>query len=734
MDLDNYEKSSDASVKFNIKVSLSDDRQADAPSDVMFHDYSDFDDLGELDESSDAPVESSDCNSPESSIATSDNEISQLGIVPETDPTSEQTDDWFNSEKIIPFPIEKIFKNAFANANMPDIVCGVHYEYVLVPGDHYASFELFSVEVLNRTDFKAELNAERKMIRIKGTAQSTGELRIKLEYKYIDPNRTNNDQNKIFEAEKVLIIKPDPIAKSFDELNTEFIRLCRLNPLSGVAGDFFSSCFKFSKYLIKFQDRLKLLERTVEPQCGIETKLEENGDIKLEGIPSQEGEFSLNLRCELETLSGSKEETMKFPFIKISPDPRIVAWENFSTEWCDNLVSERVVCGESIEKIIIIPESFQPDYMRIKECKLLDSDLEPNLNPNLDVTYDKADAIIIISGIPSVPYRKLVLQVQAEVDTKIKGTVHKSLDLLVLETLPDPKTLWKNLPTDPNAPYPCENDDKKFIQAGERVIVAASKRGRSHAHDGRFRDDNFKVDYFPETGWYIIAVSDGAGSAKYSREGSRIACQTFWNLMHDKLASAEVNAKLDAMDSTARENALRSLILNATYQGLLEIDAEATRFKATRRDYNATFLAYVMKRYGDSWLIVSIGIGDGIIGVLKPDGALELLTEPDGGEFVGQTRFITMNEVWKDNPQNRTRSTKVDNFEVIMSMSDGVSDPKFETDSNLSDPQLWKNLWDELRKQIQVPEPSEETAERLNQWLDFWSKGNHDDRTIVLVF
>ena len=29
-----------------------------------------------------------------------------------------------------------------------------------------------------------------------------------------------------------------------------------------------------------------------------------------------------------------------------------------------------------------------------------------------------------------------------------------------------------------------------------------------------------------ESDWYIIAVADGAGSAKYSRKGSEVACKT----------------------------------------------------------------------------------------------------------------------------------------------------------------------------------------------------------------
>lgn len=60
----------------------------------------------------------------------------------------------------------------------------------------------------------------------------------------------------------------------------------------------------------------------------------------------------------------------------------------------------------------------------------------------------------------------------------------------------------------------------------QKDIVAASKRGRSHAHEGKARDDDFNIYHNDSNGWYIIAVADGAGSAKYSRKGSAVACET----------------------------------------------------------------------------------------------------------------------------------------------------------------------------------------------------------------
>ena len=68
-----------------------------------------------------------------------------------------------------------------------------------------------------------------------------------------------------------------------------------------------------------------------------------------------------------------------------------------------------------------------------------------------------------------------------------------------LTIIPDPKTLWKDLPVDKTAPYQTPNTAAggQFDINGKNLIVA-SKRGRSHAHNGRFRDDSFSFAWIRE--------------------------------------------------------------------------------------------------------------------------------------------------------------------------------------------------------------------------------------------
>lgn len=299
----------------------------------------------------------------------------------------------------------------------------------------------------------------------------------------------------------------------------------------------------------------------------------------------------------------------------------------------------------------------------------------------------------------------------------------------------DPKTLWKNLPTDPNAPYQSPNSVNECVTGKDKIIIAASKQGRSHAHEGKFRDDNYTIHHIAEGDWYLVAVADGAGSAEFSREGSRIACSTFVSFMTERINESDgINEKSTTSSIQELEAILMNTVLKACYQGMTAIYAEAQNTNNPAKKYNTTLLAFVAKKIASEWLIVSFGVGDGAIGLLDNNDELYMLSIPDGGEYVGQTRFLTMQEIWKDNPAARIVKLRINDFKAILSMSDGVSDPKFETDNNLKNRDIWLALWQELNHEVQLAERSEISSNQLEKWLDFWSKGNHDDRTIAILY
>ena len=95
---------------------------------------------------------------------------------------------------------------------------------------------------------------------------------------------------------------------------------------------------------------------------------------------------------------------------------------------------------------------------------------------------------------------------------------------------PDPKDLWQDIPLDKEARFYKTEEATLKASFLDKKLVVASKRGRSHAHQGGARDDDFYTLPLPND-WQVIAVADGAGSAKFARKGSEIAthfiCDSF---------------------------------------------------------------------------------------------------------------------------------------------------------------------------------------------------------------
>lgn len=276
-------------------------------------------------------------------------------------------------------------------------------------------------------------------------------------------------------------------------------------------------------------------------------------------------------------------------------------------------------------------------------------------------------------------------------------------------------------------------------------MIAASKRGLSHAHTGKFRDDDFQIAYL-DTGWYILMVADGAGSAQYSRKGSQIACDTALDFL---MVQKEGQQHLTALENAAAayiterneehtkhiKNNLYHTLGGAMYAARKAIKAHTDSTGDDWKNYATTFLLSIAKPIQGNWLVGTYWVGDGAVGVYtqgktQPD----ILGMPDGGEFSGQTRFLTMSETGNsEDIMRRIQFQVVDNFTALILMTDGISDAKFGTDANLKRQAAWDALWQDLQSEG-VDFNSKHAAEQLLAWLDFWVKGEYDDRTIAILY
>ena len=128
------------------------------------------------------------------------------------------------------------------------------------------------------------------------------------------------------------------------------------------------------------------------------------------------------------------------------------------------------------------------------------------------------------------------------------------------------------------------------------------------------------------------AVSDGAGSAKHSDLGSKLAVEAWISN-----ARKEFNDQFRLKESVSEIN-FQQLFQNITQNVLEHLQHEAEHKELPLKDLSCTLICFIAS---PQW-IAAMQIGDGFI-VLKPqeEENFKLLFQPDKGEYINETLFIT---------------------------------------------------------------------------------------------
>ena len=314
-------------------------------------------------------------------------------------------------------------------------------------------------------------------------------------------------------------------------------------------------------------------------------------------------------------------------------------------------------------------------------------------------------------------------------------------DATLITINPDPDSLWKNIEPPADAPFQKTNTACERLDTPDARVFAASQRGRSHAHEGSFREDDYRVSYHEASGWHLLVAADGAGSAKMSRRGSELACETSRNELTKWLE--EGAAKLEEAivplvkegESGKIKQQLYLWLVTAAHSSLKAIKEEAASMDppCPAKDFHTTLLICAAKKVDEGWVLVSFTIGDGGVGIRQGDGSPIAFCEPDSGEFSGQTVFLTVPDVFKDADKNMSRlhAAFVKDLGAVVLMTDGITDPRFPTEASLKDKACWDAFWSEVSGVAQFEQAG--AHERLLKWLSFKSAGNHDDRTVVFL-
>lgn len=302
---------------------------------------------------------------------------------------------------------------------------------------------------------------------------------------------------------------------------------------------------------------------------------------------------------------------------------------------------------------------------------------------------------------------------------------------------------------DPNDPYMKPDEVAYTIQVNENTkkrlkkdVAAASKRGNEHIEIGKIREDDFYIQYHKKTRWYVLAVADGSGKSQFSRKGSKIACSRAVKSCIERLTAQSGKLKKLTIRYTWNKSVhvrkeiigkLHDIIASSVMDAYSDILLEAMQHERHPHDYATTLLMCICKKYEFGWLIGAFGVGDGAICVYHKDNWYANLM--GGNDHPSMKSFLTTPGIAQPSGlERRIRFTIVDDFSALFLMTNGISEPKFECNADMSCFELWNRFWEDINKKVKFSGKINNVGEALLKWLDFWSPGKYDDRTIAMIF
>ncbi|MGV8815985.1 MAG: PP2C family serine/threonine-protein phosphatase [Gelidibacter sp.] len=408
----------------------------------------------------------------------------------------------------------------------------------------------------------------------------------------------------------------------------------------------------------------------------------------------------------------------------------------------------------------LVPYSAKIDFTALNLNDLISADFEGLESFGLSFNRDTDT----IEGTPSQS-GDVKLRFFYKVDGEDETTsLNEKLISLVIN--PDPKSLWKLIPSNQEQIFAKPDEVSVLDKLGDKNIVISSKRGRSHGKEGTSRDDDFSFKYFEKTQWSLVVVSDGAGSAYLARAGSKIACDAVveyfeintdseqeikLEILIDEYSKNKTEEKLAEIEKLSKFNLWQASIF--VHNKLKEF-AEQTFFKnpelfnnpkaKTNLEYfHSTLIFSLFKKHDFGYVIQTFGVGDCPIAVMNTDKTeTTLLNWLDVGEYGGGTRFITQPDIFQKQDVMSTRFNLkiIKDFSYLFLMTDGIYDAKFVVEANLEKHEKWLEFLEDLNGEnegndkVDFNKDNSEISNQLSNWMDFWSAGNHDDRTLAIVF
>lgn len=159
-------------------------------------------------------------------------------------------------------------------------------------------------------------------------------------------------------------------------------------------------------------------------------------------------------------------------------------------------------------------------------------------------------------------------------------------------------------------------------------IVGTSVRGSSHEKTGKPCQDCHGWIRFDNE--LFVAVADGAGSAEMSELGSSLAITAAMEMIQSQLFLPSSESEWIVLCQSALMSARQTIF------------AEASAMNISYRDMHSTLLLAVATQT----YVVGVQVGDGAI-VVGDNGNIQSITQPQTGEHINVTTFITSSDALK---------------------------------------------------------------------------------------
>lgn len=154
--------------------------------------------------------------------------------------------------------------------------------------------------------------------------------------------------------------------------------------------------------------------------------------------------------------------------------------------------------------------------------------------------------------------------------------------------------------------------------------IAASAVGSDHEREGTGKQD--AVARHPVGDRWIIAVADGAGSARHSAEGAARAVEVATGVL-ERILTVNAGEPID----------FEAAILDAMMEAAHQLRELASRRSEPVSAFHTTLAVCVI----DGSRVIAGQVGDGFLVAELTNGSFQAFAVPQKGEYANETQFLT---------------------------------------------------------------------------------------------